>query len=500
MFLIIFVITSLILIYIKLTNLYSTWTKKGIKQTKPLFLLGDNAGTILGSQSVYDSMKNLYNSFPNERYFGMYQLTLPTIQVNDPDLIKTIAIKDFDHFVNHRQFLPGGVEPMWTKNLLSMQNSDWKHMRTTLTPSFTSNKMKSIFNLISEVSQNYVEHFKINKHINEIELKNFSTRYTNDVIASVAFGIQCDSLKYPENDFFVAASNITNGKGLRLFAFLGYIIFPRLFKMLNIPAFSRSATNFLKNAVLETIKTREKHNIVRPDMIHLLMEMKNDSKSTQIGFSDEDIAAQAFIFYLGGFETVSATIFLLGHCLSTHPNVQRKLQKEIDDTLKDCNGKLTYEALLKMKYLDMVISETLRMWPSLPNTDRVCTKPYTLPPSNEKGKPLDIYPGQPIIFPIMAMHYDPKYFPNPNEWDPERFSDENREKIHPYAYLPFGIGPRNCIGSRLAQLEIKIFYFNLLSQFNLVKTDKTVIPLQLHKRSFNMNTQHDIWVGVKERI
>lgn len=94
-----------------------------------------------------------------------------------------------------------------------------------------------------------------------------------------------------------------------------------------------------------------------------------------------------------------------------------------------------------------MIIETLRKWPSAILTDRLCTKPYTIPSSKKNEQPVTLEKGSAIIIPIVAIHYDPKYFPEPDRFDPERFSEENKASIVAGSYMPFGIGPRNCIGN-----------------------------------------------------
>lgn len=106
--------------------------------------------------------------------------------------------------------------------------------------------------------------------------------------------------------------------------------------------------------------------------------------------------------------------------------------------------RLTYDALQKMKYLDQVICETLRRWPPLPQTDRVCSKDYIINCSGNVQLKID--KGACVLFQIYGIHNDPKYFPNPDQFDPDRFSDENRGNIVPGTFLAFGSGPRSCIG------------------------------------------------------
>lgn len=145
----------------------------------------------------------------------------------------------------------------------------------------------------------------------------------------------------------------------------------------------------------------------------------------------------------------------------------------------------------------LFFTEALRKWPSAVAVDRVCTKPYVIQPVTPEEKPLQINKDDVIWIPIYGFHHDPKYYPEPQKFDPERFNDENKHNIQPYTYLPFGMGPRNCIGSRFALLEFKTLFFQLLLNFELVPIKKTNIPLRISKTSFNLQAEGGNWLGFK---
>ncbi|KAI4464097.1 cytochrome p450 [Holotrichia oblita] len=507
----------------KLSQHYNYWTNRGVKQRKQIYLLGDNASVFLRQESFLDMMKRLYDEFPNERYFGMYQGTIPSLLIRDPEIIKQVTVKEFDHFLNHRPFVPDGVDPLWGKNLFSLKDTEWREMRSTLSPSFTSSKMKNVFSLMTECADDYVNYFLKQKEPIEVELKDVTTRYTNDIIATAAFGIKCDSIKEQDNSFYLMGKKVTNFDLIRSLVFFLYSIIPKFCN--RFEAISGDIYDFFLNLIKDTIKARETHGIIRPDMINLLLEARKGKKIEDTsngvidtGFAtvqessihtnaakpkqeltDMDIAAQAMIFFFGGFDSVSTLMYFMGYELVVNPDVQKRLQDEIDDTLKECNGKLTYEALLKMKYMDMIVCETLRKWPVGVFTDRVCSKPYTIEAVNPGENPVDLKPGDVVLVSIVGMHRDPKYFPNPDTFDPERFSDENKGNIQPYTYMPFGLGPRNCIGSRFAILETKTIIFSMLAKFDFVAVDKTQIPIKLMRKSFNIVGENGLWIGLKPR-
>ncbi|CAK1577961.1 unnamed protein product [Parnassius mnemosyne] len=162
------------------------------------------------------------------------------------------------------------------------------------------------------------------------------------------------------------------------------------------------------------------------------------------------ITAQVFIFFAAGFETSSlATSFTL-HQLAFHPQIQKKVQKEIDNVLSKYDGKLCYDAIKEMKYLDCAFREGMRMFPSLGFLVRECAWKYTFPEIN-----LRIDEGVIVIIPLQAMHNDPQYFENLNHFSPERFLPENVNSKTKYVYLPLGDGPRACIGEQsLAGLPV----------------------------------------------
>jgi cytochrome P450 family 9 len=156
-------------------------------------------------------------------------------------------------------------------------------------------------------------------------------------------------------------------------------------------------------------------------------------------WTDDDLIAQSMIFFLTGFDTVSTAMCFVAHMLTVNPDVQEKLVKEIDDLNEELDGKLpTYENIQSMEYLDMVISECLRMWNPSSMIDRNCNKPFVLEDTNSNKVQINV--GDGIIIPIRAIHHDAKYFPDPEKFDPERFSKENRDNILPFTFMPFGVG------------------------------------------------------------
>nr|XP_022914560.1 cytochrome P450 9e2-like [Onthophagus taurus] len=517
---IIFIFLLLTLLFIKIVQTQKYWSRRGVIHGS---LLQDFVRVFIKRESFCEALIRVYTTFPNSSFVGLSQTLLPDLVLTNIDLIKEICIKDFDHFTDHRWFIPDGVDELWSKNLFALKGIEWKHMRTTLSPCFTSNKMKILFNLIAECSQTHLE-FYSNKisNIKTVELSDIFTRYTTDIIATVAFGLKSDSITNKNNDFYVMGEKSTSfGFSTKIFMLL-YTIMPAIPKMLGLTFLNRKVSEIFKRTVNDTIKLIEEKGIFRPDMIHILLEarkhrIKEDENQTinenefavvnemlKGGYkkpfiTNNDIASQAVIFFFAGFHTVSVLLCFMAYELALNPQIQKRLQQEIDETLNKCKGKINYESLIGMKYMDMVVTETFRKWPPVIGVDRACTKKYTFKPTNNNEKSLKIYPGELIWIPVGAIHRDPKFYPNPDEFKPERFNEYNKDKIKPYTFLPFGLGPRNCIGSRLALLEIKMFFFFILTKFEFVPNQKTDKNLKLKKSSFNLLEAKEIWVDLKLR-
>lgn len=143
------------------------------------------------------------------------------------------------------------------------------------------------------------------------------------------------------------------------------------------------------------------------------------------------------------------------------------------------------------------MSETMRLWPQLTASDRLVSKPYDLDIGDGKVIPLNA--GDVVTLPVLGLHKDPMYFPNPDEFIPERFSDENKGNIVTGTYMPFGIGPRSCIASRFALMACKACLFHLVANYSLERCDKTQDPLQLKINSSVIEAENGFWMRVKLR-
>ncbi|KAF5296439.1 hypothetical protein FQR65_LT01426 [Abscondita terminalis] len=472
---------------------YTFWSRHGVLQHNFWRIWLQNVVDFVKQPPLTDAMVQMYNEFYDERYVGIYELFKPRLYVKDPELIKNILVKDFDHFVDHNRFLPTDGDPIWEKSLFTLQGNEWKRLRGIASPSFTSSKMKIMFDAMVKCSQKFLHY--LDNHPGEevitLEMKDVFGRLTSDIYFATHFGISCDSLREPKNECYLMGKLGADFGGFQIkFRIVFLQMFPKIAKLLGVKALDQRVNAFFRKLVRNNIDARTQNKIVRPDLINLLMENQNGD----CGLIDEEIVALAISFFGGGFESVSSLLSFILYELAFNVKAQRRLQEEIDTYVDKA---LTYGTLQQMKYLNMVVSETLRKWPIGFFLERRCVKPYTISPVKKGEVAIHLKEDDQIWIPLYALQRDAQIYKNPDVFNPERFNKD--DEIDSYMYMPFGIGPRHCIGNRYALLVTKVVIFHFFSKYNVKAVDKTDSPIRLARSYFQLVSKGKFWLGCQQR-
>jgi len=508
-------------IYWYSTCTFNYWKDRGIPYLKPMPGFGNTRGMFF-KISFAEQFKIFYDSFDGKPFCGVFQFRSPILVVRDPNIIKLVMVKDFAYFQDRRVSFNEKKEPL-SAHLLNMKGKQWRKLRAKLTPTFTSGKMKMMFNLMKECSEELRNFLEGPASKNEdLEVKEIMSKFTTDIIGSCVFGLKCNSIKDPNSEFRTMGRKVVEPSLASVIRLMLGILMPKL----GIRILPWEVTQFFISAVRDTIQYREQHNIVRNDFMQQLIQLKNEGRvrddddevdkadlknevstnrtklperdksnmADSIVFTDSRLASQAFIFFLAGFETSATTLSFCLYELAVNPAIQTKLREEIDTTLEKFGGQITYDAVQGMKYLGQVIDETLRKHPPASNINRVVTQPYTIPDTTA-----ELEKGIRVVIPVYAIHHDPRYYPEPERFDPERFSDEAKSFRPHFTYLPFGEGPRNCIGMRFGLLQTKVCLTVLLSNFEFNVCEKTKQPLELNPKSFITSAKGGIWLKISQR-
>lgn len=501
---VLFVSSFLLFAWLYFWYKFSYWQRRGVPHSKPTMIFGSYKDCVLQKECVGQFMQRMYNEGVGNRFFGCYVFTRPALVLRDPELMKEILVKEFNTFFNRNAQSNHQKDPL-SQNLFLIKGELWRHLRLKMSPIFTSFRLKQMFPLINTCGKQLCQY--VERSDKQIEMKEVAGKYATDVITTCAFGIESNSLLNPNAEFREFGRKIFDFSVYRSFEFMSAFMLPLVAKLMGITFFSRETTKFMRKTFWETIQEREEKKIERHDFLELLIKLKNgkditneksmknwlstetlngttdvsngimkDSKPIQL--EGDILVAQAAIFFTAGFESNASTTSFTLYELAMQPHLQTRLREEILHTLDKNEGQFTYEAIRDMEYLHMVISETLRKFPPLPILDRVAERDYVIP-----GTDITIEKGTTVYVPLLGIHMDPEVFPDPEHYDPERFNEKNRKARHPFMYLPFGEGPKYCIGKGFGLIASKVAVANVLANFIVSPCADTPSSIQLNPKA-----------------
>ncbi|CAH1382250.1 unnamed protein product, partial [Tenebrio molitor] len=396
-------ILTIVVAYYKWT--YQYWRRRNFPYLEPRIPFGNTHNLFRRKENPGTRVKRHYDIMRAKgwKHGGLYSLLKPSYLVLDLDYIKNIMTKDFQYFTDRGFYYNEKDDPL-SAHLFAIGGQKWRNLRTKVAKVPT-------------------------------DIKEALGCFTTDIIGSCAFGLDCNTFAEENSPFREYGRKVFNFNGLRLFKLTFSASFPKTAKILGVTQTPEDVSNFFIKVVKDTVSYREKNNYTRKDFLQLLIDLKNNKLAEDEGYkhdgdtlSIEEIAAQSFVFFIAGFETSSTTMTFALYELSKHQELQDKVRDEVDTVLAIYGGKITYEAIQEMKYMDQVINETLRKYPPLPLLTRKCVRDYKIP-----GTDLIIEKGTGILIPVLGIHYDKEYYPDPEKFDPERFTEENKKSRHHYA-------------------------------------------------------------------
>uniref|UniRef100_A0A8C1RIS1 unspecific monooxygenase n=1 Tax=Cyprinus carpio TaxID=7962 RepID=A0A8C1RIS1_CYPCA len=433
---------TLVLLVLTLLYIYGVWPhgffkKLGIPGPRPWPFFGTFLSYTKGFFNFDMECAKKYG-----KVWGIYDGRLPILMVTDLEMIKVIMVKEcYSTFTNRRVSLAGP----FSDGISVVKDERWKRIRSSLSPYFTSGRLKEIFPIAVTHADRFIKNMQKKDHAPPVKVKEVVAPYSLDVVTSSSFSVDIDSINNADDPF---ATNIKK--------FLKFSLFSPLFLILGM-----SFVSFKKYFLQLMLQ-----NQIPGD------HFGDTDEQPAKGLTDHEILSQSLVFILGGYETTSTTLTFLLYNLATNPDCLEKLVEEIDTNFPP-DTPITYDALMKMDYLEMAINESMRLLPTAPRLERVCKKTVEL---NGVTIPKDTL----VAIPTYVLYRDPQLWDSPDEFRPERFSPESKSEINQYIFMPFGLGPRNCIGMRFAQMIMKLLVVKLLQNFSMETCKETQIPLELN--------------------
>ncbi|XP_059053172.1 cytochrome P450 6B2-like [Achroia grisella] len=467
---------------------FDYWKKWNIPYSKPLPFVGNYGEYICLRKFMGLVAQEICQKYPKAPYVGAFFGCKPTLMVQDPDVIKLIMAKDFYYF-NSREIADYAHKELITRNLFFSYGDRWKLLRQNLTPLFSSAKIKNMFYLIEKCAHEFENLLDYEcQQNNVIKVRALMSRFTMDCIGECIFGVETRTMERnsENNPFTIMGELIFKDTNYRGFKQIARSAWPSVFYGIGLKNFPDDIVSFFHKLMTDVFAGRQYKPTSRNDFVDLILNLKQknyitgdgikNSKGDQTKISqkvdDDFLVSQCIGIFAAGYETSATTLHYTLYEFAKNEEIQNRAIQEIDEYLKRNNNKIGYGCTTELPFLEACIDETLRLYPVLSVITREVVEKYTLP----CGAVLD--KGVRVHIPVYHMHHNPEYFENPEEYKPDRFLGDAKRDIRQYAYLPFGEGPRICIGMRFSRMQIIPGIITVLKKYSVRLTEDTPLKLE----------------------
>ncbi|XP_026829903.1 cytochrome P450 4C1 [Ooceraea biroi] len=373
------------------------------------------------------------------------------------------------------------LRPWLRDGLLVSKGAKWQERRKILTPAFHFNIIKQFFDTMVEESNRMTNSLKDMENSTVQDLRSFISYHTLNIICETSMGTSLRNMDVAEQERYHKTIYDLTEILIYKYIHLWYhsdIIFWFSSKYKEQVKCLKILHGFTEKIIAERKQYHEstggrylnfENEIEDNDMIgsrkkRLAMLDLMIAASNNNQLSDSDIREEVDTFVFEGHDTVSAALTFAILLLAEHKDVQDRVRNEVNDVMDENGGKLTMTALQNLPYLERCLKETMRLYPSV----------YLITRKLQEDVMLQSYlvpAGADVVIDIIHLHKNPDFWPNPEVFDPDRFLPEHVQERHPFAYIPFSAGSRNCIGQRFAMMELKTVIGILVHNFYLEPID-----------------------------
>ncbi|XP_038072956.1 cytochrome P450 3A9-like [Patiria miniata] len=437
---------------------------------------------------------------------GIYKFQYPILFVSDIDIAKRVLVTDFNKFPNHWD-IPAAGFPL-NGTLLYMKGRRWKDVRAIITPAFTTSKLRQMVEIFSDccgpLLDNMGKSHAENKPLNT--KKNYLGFFIQTIMA-IIYGLDVQCQANLDHPFVTKVEKAFQPSMVTLIPIIFPILGP-LFEMMGSNIIPKDAVDFFKQIIEDSfqggVQIRQRREGAAGYVTMNEMYQKNTEFPGDVP-TEEDLAKEAagkpkkltyneflcanVLLLSGGNEATSTFLLCATYQLALSPEVQDKMIEEID-RLAPTPADITYETMSKMTYLEMVIQECFRMYPPTLLADRVCAETVTY------GK-YTLKKGLLVNIPFYPIQHDEEIWADPEKFDPERFSPQNKDSVHPLGWIVFGAGPRICIAVKFVMLLAKVFMTRVFQKYRFEACPETPIPLTFGKMT--MLEPQNVFVRVMPR-
>ncbi|CAD7092564.1 unnamed protein product [Hermetia illucens] len=499
----IFIVTALFgfLIYVFLVYNFNYWKKRGVDGPKPRPLFGNFPSILSQSRHLTYDVDDIYRGYKSkERFVGIFALRSPQLLVLDPKLAQEILVSNFKSFHDNEfgRMVHKDLDPVLSRNPFMLTGSEWKDKRAEVTPALTTLRIKASYPVMQEVCAKMTKYLEL-ETLKPIEgglnAKELATRFTTEVVANCVYGVEAGAFEDGECKIReMGAKLMSQSLSIQLY-FLFVSLFPRMTNICRMRMVTHDTERFFADLMETAIRLRKETKSDRVDFLNYLLQLQEKKNLSTL-----EMAAHTMTFFLDGFETSSVLISNCLHLLAEHRDIQQKLRDEINAAVAS-EGGLSYEKLLDLPYLEQCINETLRLRTPLPSNTKLCTENCEIRTS--KDKIIQLEKGTVVSIPYYSFHHDSDYYPDPEKFDPERFSPENggvKKYKDMGVFLPFGDGPRICLGMRFAQCQSKAAIAEIIRNWEIAVDPQTKSEFVIDPKQFLCLPEGGTWLDFRRIV
>ena len=355
-------LTSTAIVYYKWK--YTYWKKKNLPYLQPTIPFGNLQSLVTTTDSLGMVLKRLYEELKrkNHPHGGVYFFARHIYMVVNVENIDRVLSKDFNHFVDRGLYYNEKDDPI-SAHLFCIGGKKWRNLRVQLSETFTSGKIKAMFDVFTHCEKNLQEIFEIlHQKKQPIDIKDVLSCFTTDVIGRCAFGMNCDTLKTEDSPLRRYVKNFFTYSMGRLLLTLFSINLPNAARNLKIKAVPKDISNFFDKLFRNIVHDRETNNYVKDDYIQILINMKNSKLARDEGYNHdgktvtiEELTAQSFLLFVAGVENTSITATWALYELAKNQEIQQKVRNEINVVMDKHDGKITYDTIQEMTYMNQIL-------------------------------------------------------------------------------------------------------------------------------------------------
>ena len=392
--------------------------------------------------------------------------------LNHPDLIEGVLVRNYQNFLkdrvirNSRWFFGDG--------LLTNEGESWLRQRRLSQPAFHRERIASYAKIMTDHAERMLAAWSdgdtrdIHQEMMQLTLR---------IVVRALFNVEAEEIGKISSAMNILMRNST---GIRM-------LIPPLFRHLPTPAMIefRRAIRQLDDTVYRIIAAHRANQDDSGDLLSMLMQARDEDGGCM---SDKQLRDEVLTFLLAGHETTALALSWTWHLLGQNPGAEARLREELDRVLA---GRAPgFGDLRDLAYVERVIKESMRLYPPAWGVARTVVKDFEIGGYR-------IPAGSNVVMSQWVMHRDPRYFPEPEKFDPDRWLSERSQKLPRFAYFPFGGGPRQCIGNSFAMMEATLLLAAIAQrfQFRAVSGDP-IIPVP----SFTLRPKHGIRMTLRARV